>query len=73
MLPFLTVSLTCWYAYAVKFFPLFHAQEAIPAGADLCGDVFVESTSATVSGLMDGDETAAILKRDPGELMVRPL
>lgn len=52
--------------------PFVYEQEAIPAGADLCGDVrFAESISATTSRLVDGDETAAVLKRDPGELMVR--
>lgn len=63
------------YVCAVKLFSLFREQEAIPAGADPCGSGrLVESISATtVDGLMDGDETAAILKRDPGELMVRPV
>lgn len=54
--------------------PLFHDQEAVPAGATLCGDALLaQSISATIGRLIDGDETAAVLKCDPGEFMVRPL
>lgn len=32
-----------------------------------------ESISASIDRLIDGDESAAIFKKDIGELMVRPL
>lgn len=58
------------------FFAFLHlnTQEAIPAGAELCGGgEMAESISASIGALIDGDESAAIFKKDVGELMVRSL
>lgn len=49
-------------------------QGAVPAGAELCGgDDMARSVSASVDALIGGDASAAVFKRDIGELMVRPL
>lgn len=49
-------------------------QEAVPAGVDLCGgDEMAISLSASIDALTEGDESAAVFKRDGGELMLRPL
>lgn len=50
------------------------AQEAVPAGAELCGgDEMAHSIAASIDALTAGDESAAVFKRDIGELMLRPL
>lgn len=51
----------------------FVRQGAVPAGAELCGEGMAESISASIDALLDGDASAAVFKRDIGELMVRPL
>lgn len=54
--------------------PLFHEQQAASAGATLCGDALLaQSIAATIGRLIDDDETVAVLERNPGELVVRPL
>lgn len=51
---------------------MFYKQEAVPAGAELCGGgEMAESISSTIGALIEGDESAAIFKKNPGELMVR--
>lgn len=59
-----------------RCFLFFHFcfQEAVPAGAELCGggDMAL-SIADTINKLRDGDEDAAVYKRDLGELMLRPL
>jgi len=50
------------------------AQEAVPAGVELCGgDEPAISISASIDGLTAGDESAAVLDRGIGDLMLRPL
>lgn len=47
-------------------------QDAVPAGAELCGgNLVAESISASIGALIDGDETGAVFDRNVGELMVR--
>ncbi|CAM9676919.1 unnamed protein product, partial [Hapterophycus canaliculatus] len=51
-----------------------HFQGAVPAGFELCGgDGMAKSISASIDALVAGDESAAVFKRDLGELKVRPL
>ncbi|CAB1104024.1 CPO-like [Ectocarpus sp. CCAP 1310/34] len=51
-----------------------HFEEAVPAGAELCGgDEIAVSIAASIDALTAGDESAAVFKRDVGELVLRPL
>ncbi|CAN0194683.1 unnamed protein product [Scytosiphon promiscuus] len=51
-----------------------HFEGAVPAGAELCGgDGMAKSISASIDALVAGDESAAVFKRDLGELTIRPL
>ncbi|CAM9971879.1 unnamed protein product, partial [Ascophyllum nodosum] len=51
-----------------------HFADATAAGGELCGGgLLASSISSSISALIDGDETAAIFKKDVGELMVRPV
>eukprot|EP00752_Nemacystus_decipiens_P008074 g7217.t1 len=51
-----------------------HFEGAVPAGAELCGGGgMAESISNSIDALLGGDASAAVFKRDAGELMVRPL
>lgn len=48
-------------------------QEAVPAGVELCGgDAMAVSIAASIDALTAGDESAAVLNRGIGELMLRP-
>lgn len=50
------------------------SQGAVPAGAELCGgDEMAKSIHDSFERLKAGDESAAIFKKDVGELMVRPI
>lgn len=52
----------------------FFFQEAVPAGAELCGgDEIAASIAASIDALTAGVESAAVFKRDIGELVLRPL
>ena len=54
--------------------PIITQQDATAAGGELCGGgLLASSISSSISALIDGDETAAIFKKDVGELMVRPV
>lgn len=49
-------------------------QETVPAGVGLCGgDEMAHSFAASIDALTGGDESAAVLNREIGELMLRPL
>ncbi|CAM9150528.1 unnamed protein product [Ectocarpus sp. 8 AP-2014] len=51
-----------------------HFEEAVPAGAELCGgEEIAVSIAASIDALTAGDESAAVFKRDIGELVLRPL
>ena len=53
---------------------LHQTQEAATAGTKLCGGgLLAPSISSSIGALIDGDESAAIFKKDVGEQMVRPL
>ena len=52
----------------------FVVQEAVPAGAELCGgDEMAISIAASIDALTAGDESAAVFDRGIGELILRPL
>lgn len=65
--PFFSVSPVVGYPESVF-------QEAVPAGAELCGDdEMTKSIAASIDALTDGDASAAVFDRNVGELMLRPL
>ena len=63
----------CFHAFRI-FRLIIFCQGAVPAGAELCGGGdMAASIDVSLSRLVDGDEDAAIFKRDIGELLLRPL
>ncbi|CAM9482619.1 unnamed protein product [Ectocarpus fasciculatus] len=50
-----------------------HFRDSVPAGAELCGSQgMVDSIHESLERLKAGDTSAAVFKKDVGELMVRP-
>ena len=63
----------CFHALRI-FRLIIFCQGAVPAGAELCGGGdMAASIDVSLARLVDGDEDAAIFKRDIGELLLRPL
>lgn len=54
-------------------FAFLASQGAVPAGVELCGgDEMARSIHDSFERLKAGDESAAVFKKDVGELMIRP-
>ncbi|CAM9706452.1 unnamed protein product, partial [Scytosiphon promiscuus] len=57
-----------------RFWGGLHFEEAVTGGVELCGgDDMAKSIHDSFERLKAGDESAAIFKKDIGELMVRPV